>query len=65
MQQQQLVRKIWYKCQGCPFQRIGNSILDFEDMTLVKDCTNCGGHFKLKCPECGMVNKTKKVEVAA
>ena len=32
-------------------------------MVLVKNCANCGGHFKLRCPQCGSVNKTKWLEV--
>jgi uncharacterized Zn finger protein len=60
---EQSVRKLWYRCQSCNFQRTGKNILDFEDMVLVKDCANCGGHFKLKCFNCGMVNKTKWLEV--
>ncbi len=63
MNRQQLVRKLWYKCQSCDFQRIGKNILDFEDLVLVKDCPNCGGHFKLKCPKCNTINKTKWLEV--
>ena len=64
MNQQQLVKKIWYKCH-CGYQRTGDSILDFEDMTLIKECANCGGFFKLRCLQCGRVNKTKKIEVRA
>lgn len=63
MNHKPLVRKIWYKCQGCSYQRVGKSVLEFEDLTLIKDCANCGGHFKFKCPQCGAVNKTKKIEV--
>jgi len=65
MERQKLVRKLWYKCQGrgCNFQRLGKNILEFEDLTLFKDCANCGGHFKLKCPQCGTINKTKWLEV--
>lgn len=58
-----IVRKLWYRCQKCSFQRVGKNILEFEDLKLVKDCANCGGHFKFQCPECNMVNKTKWIEV--
>ena len=63
MEQQQLVKKIWYKCQSCGYQRFGNNILDFEDMILVKECPNCGGAFKFKCFQCGVINKTRKIEI--
>lgn len=64
MEQQNLVKKIWYRCEHCSFQRFGNTILDFEDMVLVKECSNCGGNWKFKCLECGKVNKTRKLDVA-
>jgi transcription elongation factor Elf1 len=63
MEQHKLVKKIWFKCQHCSYQRFGDTILDFEDMVLVKECTNCGGNWKFKCPECSMANKTRKVDL--
>jgi uncharacterized Zn finger protein len=63
MEYQALERQIWYKCQNCSFQRFGKNILSFEDMILIKECQNCGGNWKFKCLECGMANKTKKIEL--
>lgn len=57
------MKKIWYKCRRCNFERIGENILAFiEDMELVKECENCGGSFKFKCLECGVVNKTRNID---
>jgi len=57
------IKMMLYVCQGCSYRKMGNNILDFEGMEIVNDCKHCGGYFKLKCPECGKINKTKKVEI--
>lgn len=50
------------QCQTCDYKRFTDGS-DISDLTEIVTCKSCGGAKKFKCPRCGRLIKTKKIQV--